>query len=209
MNSSRKDGSKILGVMPKAEAERLLLAWANLPDVPTLRDAREIADPGGYRRLIERHPEVFGHMASEQERAASAVSERSITIDKLRIWRDRLRLAWTAQDRRSREWHIFTLRFEYAREAALRNLPKQSSPEFDQKLKSMLWDPPPITPLEAALFYFSAAIGDRARKCQATDCPAPFFVALKRWQKFCSPECALPAQREAKRKWWKDNRGGL
>jgi hypothetical protein len=40
----------------------------------------------------------------------------------------------------------------------------------------------------------------------------PLFHRKKRWQKYCSPECAGPATRESKRKWWNENRarnGGL
>jgi len=74
------------------------------------------------------------------------------------------------------------------------------------------WDvltapPPQVTPFEAALYYFQTRISDLAKKCAHGDCPAPFFIAAKRSQKFCSEACAGPANREAKRKWWHDNRG--
>jgi len=43
---------------------------------------------------------------------------------------------------------------------------------------------------------------NRARYCQNPDCPAPYFFAARRSQKYCSDICALPAQREFKGRWW-------
>jgi hypothetical protein len=34
------------------------------------------------------------------------------------------------------------------------------------------------------------------------ECPTPYFLKYRPRQKFCSDACALPAQREFKRKWW-------
>jgi hypothetical protein len=45
---------------------------------------------------------------------------------------------------------------------------------------------------------------DLLRICPNSDCPAPYFVAEKRSQKYCSKTCAAPAQREQKRIWWSD-----
>lgn len=48
---------------------------------------------------------------------------------------------------------------------------------------------------------------DLMRVCLNPDCPARYFVADRRSQKFCSEKCAEPARREYKRRWWNDNRG--
>jgi hypothetical protein len=66
--------------------------------------------------------------------------------------------------------------------------------------------PPDITPMEAALYHLQR-IGDRARHCPNPECPAPYFIAMKKGQKYCSPDCAEPSRRESKRKWWNVNRG--
>lgn len=65
---------------------------------------------------------------------------------------------------------------------------------------------PEITTLEAAVVYLQDWIGDKAKHCSGPTCPAPYFIATKKWQKFCSPQCAEPAQRECKRQWWRENR---
>lgn len=41
------------------------------------------------------------------------------------------------------------------------------------------------------------------RLCRNRDCRHPFFVATKRTDKYCSQECARPAKRAAKLRWWK------
>jgi hypothetical protein len=46
---------------------------------------------------------------------------------------------------------------------------------------------------------------DRMRVCQNQECPAPYFYALKRNQRYCSGTCAAPSQREFKRKWWEEH----
>jgi hypothetical protein len=47
-------------------------------------------------------------------------------------------------------------------------------------------------------------VADRMRHCPNAACPAPYFIARRRSQKYCSDACALPAQREFKALWWKN-----
>lgn len=48
-------------------------------------------------------------------------------------------------------------------------------------------------------------IADRMRYCPNPTCPSPYFIAYRRSQKYCTDACALPAQRELKRAWWKEH----
>lgn len=48
-------------------------------------------------------------------------------------------------------------------------------------------------------------VADRMRRCPTPNCPAPYFIAQRRSQKYCSDACALPAQREFKRTWWREH----
>jgi len=64
-----------------------------------------------------------------------------------------------------------------------------------------------LTPFEAAMFHLQTNLADKIRRCPNQTCPAPYFFAVKKAQKFCSTKCAEPAQREAKRRWWNENRG--
>lgn len=48
-------------------------------------------------------------------------------------------------------------------------------------------------------------VADRMRRCPTPACPAPYFIAQRRSQRYCSDACALPAQREFKRIWWREH----
>ena len=43
-----------------------------------------------------------------------------------------------------------------------------------------------------------------AKVCANPDCPAPYFVAHKTAQRYCTNDCAQVFQREWKRRWWKE-----
>jgi hypothetical protein len=61
-----------------------------------------------------------------------------------------------------------------------------------------------LSPFEQMLAHFMKA-ADRARHCNNPDCLTPYFFAKRRSQKYCSDACALPAQREFKRRWWAEH----
>jgi hypothetical protein len=104
-----------------------------------------------------------------------------------------LRRAWEQPDRRTTEWGAFLLLLT-TRTAGFRQM---SLLGFDGSL------PPPTLFEEAVLYLIREA--DRARYCENPDCPARYFFAKRRSQKYCSPSCALPAQREFKRRWWAEH----
>ncbi len=43
--------------------------------------------------------------------------------------------------------------------------------------------------------------------CRNPECANPYFIAGRNDQRYCSPECAHPAKKAAKLKWWRENRG--
>jgi hypothetical protein len=46
---------------------------------------------------------------------------------------------------------------------------------------------------------------DRMRRCGNPKCPAPFFLAARSSQVYCTAACAGPAHQAAKNKWWHDH----
>ncbi len=48
---------------------------------------------------------------------------------------------------------------------------------------------------------------ERLRICGNPQCLTSYYIASRKTQRYCSNECAAPAKREAKRRWWKENRG--
>lgn len=63
---------------------------------------------------------------------------------------------------------------------------------------------PGICPFESAIYWLQA--NQRLMlHCGGPMCAVPYFFRTERGQKFCSPECADPARREAKLRWWNES----
>ena len=61
--------------------------------------------------------------------------------------------------------------------------------------------------LPAVLIFGCLTYADRLTFCRNQECPASYFLAKRRDQKYCSDICATPAKRAAKRDWWSKHRG--
>jgi hypothetical protein len=64
---------------------------------------------------------------------------------------------------------------------------------------------PSAADLPAMLVYGCLLFADRLCYCENPHCPVPWFIGRRRDQQYCSNECAWPAKKEAKRKWWAAN----
>ncbi len=201
-----KSSRKILGVIEPPRAEGFLLDVANLSDRWWKRSGDErISRP--MKMLSERYPEIFDPFRDKPLPLVGAISGL----------RDYLRRAWDASDARHRDWYLFEMRREYRDFMIEMDGVQTHVTEFPGKgiipaitvtrLDARFSEPPLLTPIEVAAFYFQTRIGDRAKHCGGPDCPAPYFIAVKRWQKYCSLACAGPAGRESKRKWWHEHKG--
>lgn len=63
--------------------------------------------------------------------------------------------------------------------------------------------------LPAILAFGCVRYADHMKFCANPECKRPYFITTRRDQKYCSDECAAPAKREAKRRWWAEHRGKL
>jgi hypothetical protein len=63
----------------------------------------------------------------------------------------------------------------------------------------------PRNPFQAAC-YALLLKSNLATFCANPDCPAPYFVARRATQRYCSPDCLKPFQKQSKLDWW--NREG-
>ena len=97
----------------------------------------------------------------------------------------KLRRAWDEPDIRRREWMFFELR-----RSVHRGLYCGKDGET-----------PDLTPIEQAIFHIQR-IPIRSKHCANPDCLTPYFIAPDGRPKFCTPECALPSQKQFKRDWW-------
>ena len=65
---------------------------------------------------------------------------------------------------------------------------------------------PSAADLPAMLVYGCLLFADRLCYCENPKCSVPWFIGRRRDQQYCSNDCAWPAKKAAKRKWWKENR---
>lgn len=149
-----------------------------------------------WRRFYKRYQSYFpadylqnSEMARfvAEERGVQSEADREISsLMGLHSLARQLRKAWDQADSRAREWELFELRRDYH---------ASTNPNWKSEI-------PQLSPFEEAIVYFQRH-ADRARHCLNPDCNAsPYFIAEKRRMKYCSPECAKPAQKLFKREWW-------
>jgi hypothetical protein len=171
--------------MKRNDAERFLRDLANSPD-----------------QFLSHYREMFTGDADPEATAT--------------VLRQLLRRAWDARDYRRREWYCHEMAAYFHRLRPDRDLKESLGTAMAKGTLGDFLEPgsllfslrePPRRPsaLEAALLYFKKNI-THARHCRNRECPAPYYFARKKNQKYCSPVCALPAQRASKRKWWHENR---
>lgn len=229
MTSSTHSTGKKLDTrkMSDGKAESLVVEWANIetaypitaapPFSESDRAAIRRAD-AAILRLVKRYPEVFCSLPAVS--APPAIRDSDVATQHWEVVarvQQFLRLAWDASEMREREWHIFAARHEFhsdtvympkamerirKRVEANQPLDEYMTPEEDALRLSV----PALTPFELAMYHLQR-IAKRMRHCQNPDCPAPFFLARKKGQKYCCSKCSAPMQRALKRKWWRENRG--
>lgn len=198
MKSSRKQGDQILGTIPKKRAEQFLVELANTRFIA----AAEHYDDRAPSSRVMKYLDVLKPQSPAQPTPAELYDLAALVAFYFRK-------IWDAPDQRHRDWFLFKLR-EFWWNWYLRVNTGELSKAFHLTpvVQSALriWTPPEPTAFEAVLFYLQRDV-DRLRHCPNPDCVSPYFIATKKGQKYCSDACAVPAQREAKRKWWAENRG--
>lgn len=180
---------QILGVLSTSKAEQLLL---------------DLANDTSQARMFARHPEILMGDVS----GPTCALMNSAMLAQMRRY---LRNAWDTVDPRLFDWSVWSAQSFYFTELLLyeqRGVPAKKEDLQHPDLLFLLKETPPkeVTPVEAALFYFRHN-RRRALHCPNPDCPAPYFFASKKGQKYCSEACARPAQQASKRRWWAENRG--
>ncbi len=190
---------KILGTVTIKEAERLLEELANLPDVADYDDLR-VRGLASNDLENGRYP-AYDRMATRNADVIGKIEMRPTAIVNLIRFRDRLRQAWDAKDRRHRDWYCFCLRREFHWSQTLMDRTNEhGGSDFDRA--------PALTQFEATMFYFQTALITKAKHCGGSTCAAPYFIARRKRQQHCSVECAADANRASKRRWWANRVGG-
>jgi hypothetical protein len=109
--------------------------------------------------------------------------------------REALRAVWRAPDKRSKLWGIMRIIqdfFQYGDRSLVR-IPLPNEGDYFLSLRS------PSRFEEAILQFIDLA--DCTGYCANGDCQHPYYLSPRK-KKYCTRECAKPAQRAAKKKWW-------
>jgi hypothetical protein len=114
--------------------------------------------------------------------------------------RDAIRAVWEAPDLLVKQWGVFTTLANYFTfgDRSLFVGPVQGP------LEGSAYSTGPPGPCGRILLHLLKN-ADLTRRCGNPECPARYFFAARRSQKYCSTECSKPAQREAERRWWNKN----
>jgi hypothetical protein len=219
---SEKHSDHFLGVKLSAHRmESFLVDWVNTmmeypseAQRPFSQTARELIarTDDAITRLIKLHPEVFSALPSAEPPPPAAgfviPSSHWQVVSRVQNF---LKLAWDAPDLRAREWYIFKARDEWNQDTTWlpawekRILQGVAPDKFTAEEFALTVQPPPLTPFERVMWHFHR-IAEKARHCANPECPAPYFFAAKKGQKYCTSKCSAPSQRDQKRRWWRENR---
>jgi hypothetical protein len=218
MVASRNEGNQLLAGLRVEAAERLLtsLVNADMPN-PHLPHA-DVKQQTRLRAQTKKYwPDLWKRRGNEPK---EITTERAIEI--LRKVRWYLQQFWKTQDPHARDWYIHRAREWYwrARVHGDNNVQMFREEEgtattVDDARNASSWlnisiemapdVPPERTPFEESLFHLQT-IAEKTRFCPNLKCQAPYFIATKKGQKFCSPECARPTLLASKRRYWNKRR---
>lgn len=190
MNSSKMGTSQTLARMSAEKMEQFLRELVNLHPDGFERFQNQFGHLIPPRRLGEGNVWVMDAITnSEYNQSKEEIAESTI-----RDYQQQIRRIWTVSDLRTKRFGIFLIWY-------------QALAFEDPRYTMSLAFPIPLgpaRPFEQVLEYMLTH-SDKMRFCGNTECPAPYFFAKRRSQKYCSEACALPAQQAHKRQWWAEH----
>jgi hypothetical protein len=189
----------VLAGVAAAQAKKFLVELANLREEAAagnrflLHFVRLCPLPGKYSQPL---------MSQNIDRTQGAKSGDEQIDEMLREhWLSPLREGvggiWTAPDLRTKQWGVLRMLDETSfkeDQTGIYLWPFWTNP---RKVISL----PPPTAFELALRYLIRS-NVHTYLCANRECPAPYFIASRRGQKYCSYACALSSRREVKQRWW-------
>lgn len=227
LNSPEKPAHLVLGIMSVRDIKNFLMDCLNLPD-PISRPAHR----PHFERWLKRWQRLFTLRSESENGGweSKPIAREQLERFAPKVW-SALRRIWYEKDPRQRDWYFYRLRDEYHhmivraenpnlidltdRNAVNRllDLERQSHARGGDATQRrrffetwavgthLLEEVPTICPFEAAVYWLQ--VHQRLMVyCEGPVCPAPYFFRIEKGQKFCSPDCAGPARREAKLRWW-------
>lgn len=204
-NSPGNTVHKVLGTLTTEEIKRFLVECANLPNPIDYPEHRP-----HFERWLRRWTRLFTFQSPDGKHRTEQVPREHLEVF-APIVRTTLCRLWKEPDARQRDWYCYRLRD--AHRQMIRHLEGwEEKPIWGEELETVnrltdyaLQDVPRACPFEAAMFWLQLNCG-LMLYCDGLLCGAPYFFRTEKRQRYCSPECADPARRQAKLKWWNENR---
>jgi len=137
---------------------------------------------------------------SEAERARMKFAGNWEAADFFKDFRDRVRAAWTGNERVIQYLLGFGIEEPGAVSYEIKVGGRANQIRPDWRRSGFRYEPQ--CAFQAAV-YELLKHSRQARVCANPDCANPYFIATDHRQKFCSEECTQPAQKEWRRTWWK------
>jgi hypothetical protein len=223
-NSPAKREHQVLGVISENDIKEFLLDCVNLPNPIDYPENRP-----HFERWLRRWRHVVA-FKTEGESGRLTREECEALAPEVRGALCRI---WVERDTRARDWYFYRLRGAYHRTIVKAENPdiidasdseemtrfhkisRGRGDDQHQKVRffrewtgaDLLEDVPRVCPFEAAVYWLQ--VNQKLMVyCAGPVCSAPYFLRepKAKGQAYCSPECADPARREAKLRWWNENR---
>ncbi len=202
--SPEKAAHKVLVAEKEQKIRAFLLDCVNLPNPIDYPEHQPY-----FERWLNRWGKSFKYRADVNGDTKTLLVPRDQLEMLAPIIRTTLVRLWDEPDDRQRDWYCYRMRD--AHRQMIRNLegwretlswggPKTVSRWTDYDLQ----DVPRPSMFELAAFWLQHHPG-LTRSCARQSCEAPYFFREGKRQRFCSPECADPARREAKLRWWNES----
>jgi len=176
----------------QAEERRLLGALAELANAESDDDVR---------RFVRKCPGFLPHVRpylSPGEQVTWASSGQELPLVSAFKLRDMLQSIWRRGQDADR--NLTDLLFaEFEDFGMMRISAGGDSLRADLSRRQILYVP--TNSLQRAC-YSLLQNADKAKVCGNPDCPAPYFIARKAIQRYCSPDCLKLFQRQWSRDWW-------
>ena len=192
--------------IPQKRAEDFLLNLLNLragtANTDQMLFGPSVYDPGALNRLRSNFSDLLPsatQFAFARQKPIIMTSEKATwETEALNTARQYLVEAWVAPTVLAREITLYRLVGLY--------LFSGEEPRTKDGYNLEYWAETERSRVDGFLLVLHRAlhIVDRMRYCPNSECPAPYFIAIRRSQKYCSKICALPSQRKFKRRWWMD-----
>jgi hypothetical protein len=203
MNSSDSKKTNTLALLKPEQSLKAICELANLRD-----------DPRDFLRFTERWPGFAGLWTQFYEPASVEPMDviQAIFYGVFRR-RESVRKIWRGGDNDGITDHLLPpledlapneVEKYYEREKGGSAIGGRWSDQIVPDWRGDRFEYKPFTDFQQGL-YLLVSNSRLAKVCANPDCPAPYFIAKKPTQQYCSDGCAQLIQRDWKRRWWAEH----